>query len=257
MNIYAHNNIFLNNKYTTWYYRIINCIILLGRTKHTKNNVNYVYYERHHILPRAIFPEYANMNKSKDNIVLLTAREHYVVHLLLTKMTSGPNRYKMGRALYMFKGRNTITPDSIKMNSRHHQKIIDSLDLKHSEETKKRISKTNTGKKRSEETKRKMSEDRSGANNKMRGRPLSKDHKEKISKSKSGERNGMFGKTMSEDVRRKISNTMSHGLYITPWGAFNSTRVAASHPDSLYTRNTILLKCNAEVEGYRFIPTSS
>jgi len=40
-----------------------------------------IYYERHHILPRC----HGGSNK-KDNLVLLTAREHYIAHWLLWKI---------------------------------------------------------------------------------------------------------------------------------------------------------------------------
>lgn len=41
------------------------------------------YYERHHILPKSLFPLWVNR---KSNLVLLTAREHFFCHQLLTKI---------------------------------------------------------------------------------------------------------------------------------------------------------------------------
>ena len=38
------------------------------------------YYEKHHIIPRCL-----NGSNDKDNLVLLTAREHYLCHWLLWK----------------------------------------------------------------------------------------------------------------------------------------------------------------------------
>ena len=49
-----------------------------------------VYSEKHHILPRSL-----GGDDHPDNIVSLTAREHFIVHLLLTKFTNGQDRYKM------------------------------------------------------------------------------------------------------------------------------------------------------------------
>ena len=37
---------------------------------------------------------------TKENIVVLTAREHYIAHLLLTKITKGANKKKMAFALW-------------------------------------------------------------------------------------------------------------------------------------------------------------
>lgn len=57
---------------------------------------NGTYYEAHHILPRCLFP---NWVKRKSNIVLLTAREHFFCHQLLTKIYP---HSKMWRALSAF-----------------------------------------------------------------------------------------------------------------------------------------------------------
>lgn len=54
------------------------------------------YYEAHHILPRSLFP---NWIKRKSNMVLLTAREHFFCHQLLTKIYP---HSKMWRALAAF-----------------------------------------------------------------------------------------------------------------------------------------------------------
>lgn len=74
---------FINNKYTKIYYQII------------ANSVERyidctIYSEKHHILPKSL-----GGTNSKDNIVLLTAREHFICHWLLTKMTDGLDRNKM------------------------------------------------------------------------------------------------------------------------------------------------------------------
>ena len=60
------------SKYQKWYWSIID------KRRETKPKG---YSEKHHITPRS----FGGSNK-KDNIVELTAREHFVCHLLLTKM---------------------------------------------------------------------------------------------------------------------------------------------------------------------------
>jgi hypothetical protein len=52
-------------------------------------------HETHHIVPRAI-----GGSDSKDNLVHLTYREHFLAHWLLALFTEGEARYKMLRALY-------------------------------------------------------------------------------------------------------------------------------------------------------------
>lgn len=63
-----------------------------------KNNKFVGYTEKHHILPRSL-----GGSDEKDNIVSLSAREHYICHLLLTKMyDKGTNEYyKMIHAYMM------------------------------------------------------------------------------------------------------------------------------------------------------------
>jgi len=80
---------YLQNKYTVWYYNIIN---------HAKSRILSpdVYTEKHHIIPRSM-----GGDNSADNLVKLTAREHFVCHLLLTKMTDGIYKRKMFFALQM------------------------------------------------------------------------------------------------------------------------------------------------------------
>lgn len=53
-----------------------------------KQNGN--YYERHHILPKSLFPLWKSR---KSNLVLLTAREHFFCHQLLTKIYSTPQMF--------------------------------------------------------------------------------------------------------------------------------------------------------------------
>jgi hypothetical protein len=50
--------------------------------------------EKHHIVPRSL-----GGSNDESNIVRLTYREHFLAHLLLTKFTSGNDRYKMLHAL--------------------------------------------------------------------------------------------------------------------------------------------------------------
>lgn len=55
-----------------------------GRKKLRKNSEGYVYYEKHHIIPRCL-----GGTNDKSNLVCLTAEEHWLAHLLLVKMNPG------------------------------------------------------------------------------------------------------------------------------------------------------------------------
>ncbi|QIW87904.1 homing endonuclease [Agrobacterium phage OLIVR5] len=66
-----------------------------------RNKNGEIYFESHHIVPKSY-----DGDNSKENLVLLTAREHYICHLLLTRMFSNITmRKKMTRALAYFRSR--------------------------------------------------------------------------------------------------------------------------------------------------------
>ena len=77
---------FKNNKYRLWHNNII---------AKAKNRTLDCYKEKHHILPRSL-----GGSNDKSNLVELTAREHFIVHMLLCKFTVGVARRSM---LYAFK----------------------------------------------------------------------------------------------------------------------------------------------------------
>lgn len=79
------NQLFNKNKYTTWYW------LLIEKAKLRTEILDYA--EGHHIVPSSL-----GGTDHEDNLVKLSAREHFVAHLLLTKMTSGPARKKMSYA---------------------------------------------------------------------------------------------------------------------------------------------------------------
>jgi hypothetical protein len=64
--------------YDKVYNNLINKAQIELRKKLKRGYENYVYYENHHIIPVCL-----NGSGSKENKVLLTAREHYVAHKLL------------------------------------------------------------------------------------------------------------------------------------------------------------------------------
>lgn len=83
---------FKENKYTKYYTLL---------TDRAKNRILTEYTERHHIIPQSL-----GGSNDKDNLVDLTAREHFICHWLLIKMTEGDNRGKMLYALNGMKAEN-------------------------------------------------------------------------------------------------------------------------------------------------------
>jgi hypothetical protein len=81
--------LFLSNKYTDCYFRIINKASLRKLPQVT---------ECHHIIPKSLGGREDSKNK-----VYLTPREHFVCHHLLLKMLEGKSKQKMCYAFYRMK----------------------------------------------------------------------------------------------------------------------------------------------------------
>lgn len=83
---------FINNKYTRWYYAIVH-----NAQKSSRSG----YVESHHIIPKSFYIDSSKTGwllgnpDDPTNLVRLTAREHFICHLLLTKMTNGKAKAKM------------------------------------------------------------------------------------------------------------------------------------------------------------------
>ena len=101
--------IFIDNKYTRWYYTIIN------RAQTRQLNC---YTERHHIVPKSL----GGSNES-SNLVSLTAREHFVCHMLLTKMVSGIQRQKMVHAWWAMATLKKDCQDRYRLNSFQYDSV--------------------------------------------------------------------------------------------------------------------------------------
>lgn len=225
MNIYK-----LKMNYQKIYYDIIQKAQSENRKKLSKKNINYIYYEKHHIIPCCL-----NGTNDKENLVLLTGREHFICHKLLTyiykenrkivcafhKMSFGNNniKYNLSSRDYEYaKKLISLTPLSTITKNKIGKAVKERFEKNGcSFETRKKLSVSlkgkpayNKGKKMSEEQKQKLKkawENRSrnlpiseatrkkmseSAKNKP---PVSEVTRKKMSESRKGEKNGMFGKS--------------------------------------------------------------
>jgi len=199
-------SIFNTTKYTIWYYNIIDSA--------KARNVHSDYTETHHILPKSL-----GGSNDTNNLVKLSAREHFVCHLLLTKMTSGPSQHKMAFALNSF--RRSSSNQQRKLTSRQYESVRRIVSRARSEaligntyskgikkgplsdETKEKIRSKLKGKPLSNETKKKLSAV-------LKGKPKTEETKAKMRKPKSKEhaeniRIARTGTTQSEETKAKIS----------------------------------------------------
>lgn len=129
---------FLSNKYFIWYHSIISAAKLRQPTGYT---------EKHHILPKSL----GGLN-NKENLVRLTAREHFICHHLLVRMTTGGGRAKMLKALWRTSCGRTLTSRQYEIARRACAEAA-SL-YRHTQETKQKISKALKNKPKSEEHKK-------------------------------------------------------------------------------------------------------
>lgn len=113
------------NKYTKWYFNIIN---------NRRINPAQGYTERHHIQPESL-----GGSNAKENLVQLTAREHYICHLLLTKMLTGEAKRSMHFAFYSMQ-RKKQGMERYVPNSHIYEIVRKNIDRTPSDETRKRMS---------------------------------------------------------------------------------------------------------------------
>lgn len=208
---------FLKNKYTTWYYNII-------------NNARYReltgYMEKHHILPKSL-----GGDDSANNIVNLTAKEHFICHLLLVHMVDGGDmkykmtcaalmmanlkgpgqkRYRITSRTYSLLKKERVVSDNTKKLMSESQLIRFShnhgtfLGRKHSDSTRKKMS-ISASKPKSDAWKLSASKNRKGRVAPNKGIPHSEDTKKKISDSLKGEKNPFYGKTHTLEQRQRKS----------------------------------------------------
>lgn len=110
---------FIANKYTNWYYQII------SRAKNRKLSG---YSEKHHIIPRSL-----GGDNSKENIVCLTAREHFICHLLLIRMLSGIAKSKMVYASWCLANQENAEQFRYKINGNTYAQLRATFSDTHSQ----------------------------------------------------------------------------------------------------------------------------
>jgi hypothetical protein len=174
---------YLQNKYTHWYYSII---------QRAQSRSISGYTEKHHIIPKSL-----GGSNSKENIVALTAREHFVCHLLLTKMTENEARSKMSLAVFYLTGNGKARRNNVIKDSRLYENLR--------KENAKYVSKQKRGCKQP---------------------PRTVETKQRLTASKTGKLNPAY----------KCN-------WVTPWGVYESSRLAAKACPEYITSVSILNFC--------------
>ena len=104
-----------------------------------------VYYERHHIIPKCMGGEgKVTQWRTHPNIVILTAREHFICHWLLCRIY--PENRKLAHAFWFMSKQKSGNQDrNYKVSSRTYAEAVSNL--KFTDEHKEKIRKTRVGKK--------------------------------------------------------------------------------------------------------------
>jgi hypothetical protein len=165
---------YLHNKYTTWY----NNIIQRAKTRQLTG-----YKERHHIIPQSL-----GGTNQKENLVKLTAKEHFVCHLLLTKITSGQYKEKMIYAAWMMANQENQNQQRYKITGKTYQSLRQAFSRAKSVHTK--------------------------TNNPMSDPEIKKRHQEAIDKrgktsGNTGHKRGPLNKELKEVLRQKTVESMT------------------------------------------------
>jgi hypothetical protein len=203
---------FTINKYSKWYFNIIE-----KRSKLIYDG----YVETHHIVPRSL-----GGTDDKSNLVDLSAREHFICNLLLTKIVSSKDQKEkmMVAALGMCLWKPKNSSRSFKINSRIFQKL-------------------------KEENSRIVS-------NRFKGVSKEENHKLKISKSSrgkhdhSGAKNPMYGKRHSDYVKEQSSKRLAKTNSLRKW--YNNgkeNKFSIEHPGSGWNLGRIVKPTSV---GYRW-----
>lgn len=101
--------LFIDNKYSRWYNTII-------KRAQTRTIIGYI--EKHHIIPKSL-----GGSNVKSNIVSLTAREHFICHMLLPKMVDGIQRQKMIHAWWAMATLKKDCQDRYQLNSLEYESV--------------------------------------------------------------------------------------------------------------------------------------
>lgn len=208
------------------YKRIYNELIQRGQQREKSPDG---YCEIHHISPRCL-----GGNDDPANLVNLSAREHFIAHWLLVRMYQHTDHYyKLLYAFCMMKSKNG-KQQRYHFSSRLYATYKSRW--KHTDDGKRKMSESHTGKTLSEETKQKISNTRKqkfeqgliqrmcNEDNPSFGRPVSEETRSKMSISRKGrkdsedtiakkrsrmlENNHMKGGTHTAEARQKISKAL-------------------------------------------------
>lgn len=193
------------------------------RKKFKSTNPEYVYYERHHIIPKCM-----GGSNARTNLVLLTPEEHYLAHLLLVKIYKG-HPGLTSAAINLTRKKNGH-PVNNKLYGWLRKQHADNVAFLHTE---KKVGMHN--KKHTEETKQKMRNSSphtpmpKGVDSPHYGVPKAEEHRAKLSAAKTGKKAGPHTEETKQKMRsaRKLQ-TRTRDMQISVDGLIFSSATNAA-----------------------------
>lgn len=172
-----------SNKYSVWYFALMEKASARGWEKKTAP----CYVEGHHVIPRSF-----GGSDLKENKVFLTSREHFIAHLLLTKMFVGDRKRKMIWAMMVLGGKGKYHRERY-CTSRFYQQF--KTQLTHSQSTRAKMSQHMIGKYAGDQN---PMYGKRGELNPNWGRTQTLEHKQKRIQA-------LIGRKHSSEARQKMS----------------------------------------------------
>lgn len=193
---------FTENKYFLIYVNLIK----KAKLREINNDVS---YERHHIIPRSL-----GGADHKDNLVNLSFREHFIAHLILTKLVDGKAKMKMANAVWLMSGKisgrkfNSKLYEAIRQISNEEQRIR-SLHMWANPDIRAKLISSKLGRKNSSFTIQKM---RESAKRRHIQKPIPKESRDSM-------KDKLTGRKLTDAHRKQIkanSNRSPKELVICP-----------------------------------------
>lgn len=179
------------------------------------------YAEVHHIVPRSL-----GGSDDADNLIRLTARQHYIAHWMLARAIGGSaaraffmmsnfgkyghvnsTTYAIARQEYaeQVSHQMRLCPNVPMFTDAHRDKLRQAkLGRKMSDETRRKVGEAQRGRKLSEETRKRISDSKRGRGNGRRGSAMSNQTKQRIGDAQRGALNHMAGRKHSPETREKM-----------------------------------------------------
>ena len=211
------------------YVKIYNQIV-----ERAKNRVLEGYKEKHHIIPKCL-----GGSNDKDNLVELTAREHFLCHMLLCEIY--PNNKNLWYALFLMAiNKNKKEYQKYKVSSREYERIK----FEWNKHSKKRKKPEGFGNKiKSEERNKKIGL----ANSKPKPEGFGSNHSKKT---KGKPKPEGFGRTVTKNKSKKVFQFTLNGDFIKEWNSVKEASQMLKINQSTIAGNARNNKINKSAGGY-------